>query len=157
MNIVPTTRTRNIAHHMIAVANEETGSDAVIRLLPKVPVDQIPALVGVLLTNTRLQAKTGRPRLRDRFTPEERREANRLYKRGDRTDWTMERWREYQRVNRRTYVARMRPRPHWAPPVDGSYRSSAPLGTIAVDTTAVGPGGVAAPTRGLADRLDTTD
>lgn len=42
-------------------------------------------------------------------------------------------------------------------PVDGAYRLSAALETMAADTTAVGPGSVAAPNRGLADRLDTTD
>lgn len=42
-------------------------------------------------------------------------------------------------------------------PVDGTYRSSARAERMSVDTTAVGPGSVAAPNRGLADRLDTTD
>lgn len=158
MNVVPTPRTRAIAHRMIRTATEETGADAVLRLLPKLERDQVPALVGLLLTNTRLQAKMGRPRMRLEFSPEERKEANRRYKRGERDEeWTMPRWREYQRVNRRTYLARSRPRPTWAPAVDDGYRASVASERLSVDTTEVGPGGVAAPSPGLADRLDTTD
>lgn len=42
-------------------------------------------------------------------------------------------------------------------PVDGAYRTSSPVETLTSDTTKVGPGGAATPTRGLADRMDTTD
>lgn len=118
MNVVPTPRTRAIAHRLMKVAAEETAYDAVLRVLPKVERDQIPALIGVLLTNTRLQAKMGRPRMPLLYTPEERKEANRRYKKGDKSEWVMPRWREYQRVNRRTHMARIRPRPTWARPTE---------------------------------------
>lgn len=107
MNVVPTQRTRDIARHMIATAAEESGADAVVRLLPKVPADQLPALVGVLLTNTKIQQRIGRPRLKDTYTEEERRRANRQYKAGMRDDWTMTGWREYQRIHQRKRTERV--------------------------------------------------
>lgn len=101
MNVVPTPRTRQVARMMIADAVQETGPDAVLRHLHRLPGDQLPALLGVLLTNAKMQQKLGRPPMPNVFTDEERRRGNRQYKAGMRDDWTVAAWREYQRVIQR--------------------------------------------------------
>lgn len=101
LNVVPTTYTRRIVEQMISAAAEETGPDAVLKLLPKVEPRQVPALVGLLLTNTKVTRKMGRPRLPERFTDAERKAANNRYKKGARDPETVAAWREYQRLCQR--------------------------------------------------------
>jgi hypothetical protein len=104
VNVVPTPRTRAIAQRMIADAVQDTGPDAALRHLSRVQQEQLPALVGVLLTNAKMQRQLGRPRLPLTYTDEQRRRANRQYKAGMRDEWTVTGWREYQRYiqHRRT-------------------------------------------------------
>ena len=101
LNVIPTLRTRALASILIQEAREATGVDAVLNHIDHLDADpdQLYALIGVLLTHTKIHKKAGRPRLRLVFTPEERRAANAAYKKGDRTPEVVAAYREYQRVN----------------------------------------------------------
>ena len=106
MNVVPNARTKLIARAMVQDASLEPGADVVLKHLHKVPADQLPALIGVLLTATKIHKKTGRPRLADRFTPEVRAEGVRRYKAGERDEWVVAAYREYIRHTTRAFRAR---------------------------------------------------
>ena len=62
--------------------------------------------MGVLLTATKAHRKLGRPILPLTMSPAQRREAHRLFKQGDRSDWVVQGQREYQRANQRSLRAR---------------------------------------------------
>lgn len=105
VNVVPTALTKDVANAMLKHAREDGGPDAAAKLLPLVPMDQWPALIGLLLTGQRIKQLPGRPRKPMRFTEEERRDGNRRYRRGDRDPETVARWREYQRESQRRRTA----------------------------------------------------
>lgn len=107
LNIVPTARTKAITNAMLRHAKEETGPDAAAKILPLVPEDQWPALIGLLLSGVKMQALPGRPSKALRFTEEERLEGNRRYRAGHRDDDTVAKWREYQRVSQRRRTERL--------------------------------------------------
>lgn len=107
ISVVPKRRTRAIANQMLQLAREENGADAAAELLPLVPRDQVPALVGLLLKNARVRQLPGRPTRPLEFTPAERLEGNRRYKAGHRDADTLEKWREYQRVIQRRRTERI--------------------------------------------------
>jgi hypothetical protein len=110
--IVPSVATRKLARRMISTATKTTGADAALLLRDCHP-DQVAALIGLLLTAVKIGGiHDGRPRLPDRFTPEQRREGNRLYKQGDRREWVIEAKREYQRH----YMRRHRQSPGYRRP-----------------------------------------
>lgn len=97
VNIVPTPPTRMLVRRMIRQAIRTTGADAAPMVADCHP-DQVAALIGLLLTAVKIGGiHDGRPRMPDRFTPEQRREGNRLYRQGDRREWVIEAKREYQR------------------------------------------------------------
>ena len=102
MNIVADRNTRRIATLMVGTAVRETGPDAVVRHIRQVPPEQLPALVGLLLTNIKVTKKAGAPRLADKFSDAERKAGYAAYKRhGDRSEWAIDCFREYQRVQQR--------------------------------------------------------
>lgn len=102
VNIVPDRNTRHVASLLVGTAVRDTGPDAVVRHLPRVSPDQIPALVGLLLTNIKVTKKSGAPRLEDKFSDAERKAGYAAYKRhGDRSEWAVECFREYQRIQQR--------------------------------------------------------
>ncbi|HET9829001.1 MAG TPA: hypothetical protein VFQ11_10885 [Nocardioidaceae bacterium] len=107
INVVPNSRTKAIANEMLRLAREENGADAAAALLPQIPVDQWPALVGILLRHARVRQLPGRPRMPLQYTDAERLEGNRRYKAGHRDADTMAKWREYQRVIQRRRTDRV--------------------------------------------------
>lgn len=78
-----------------------------LRLLPHVEPDQVPALIGVLLTQAKPRQRSGRRLLPLVFTERERLDGNARYKKGHRDELTMAQWREYQRVNQRRRTERV--------------------------------------------------
>lgn len=106
VNVIPTRRVRQIAHDMIADAEEMPGADAFLRHCHKVRRDEIPALFGVLLTATKQHKKLGRPVQPITYTREEMLLAKRQYKAGLRDEWTMEGRRQYERLWARKRFAR---------------------------------------------------
>jgi hypothetical protein len=102
MNLVPDRNTRRVAHLMLGTAMRDSGPDAAMRHIRKIPPEQVPALIGLLLTNAKLNKKAGAPRLEDKFTEAERKAGYAAYKRhGDRSEWAIECFREYQRHQQR--------------------------------------------------------
>jgi hypothetical protein len=105
-NLVPTAATRALAARAIYEAEKQTGPDAALLAVRNVEPDQVAALIGVILTATKVHKKIGRPRVPVQFPPDERRRLHTLYKNGDRSPETLEGEREYQRVNQRNRRAR---------------------------------------------------
>ena len=100
MNIVPTPRVRRLAEQMIADAEKMPGADAAIRHLANVRGDEVPALLGVLLTATKQHKKPGRPAIPTKLSTEDRMRGYALYKKGDRSEFARAANREYQRIIR---------------------------------------------------------
>lgn len=98
MNLVPNKRTRQLAQIMVRHAHRETGLDAAARWLPEVEPDQVGALIGLLLTNVKVQERQIAPRREDQFTDAERKAGYAAYKKGSRSEWAIECFREYQRL-----------------------------------------------------------
>lgn len=99
MNVVPSAATRRLAERMVAEAERSTTADVVLRCLPDVQPGQVPALIGLLLTSTKVHKKVGRPARPITYSEPERREANRRYRAGERDDpWVTEGYRQYQVV-----------------------------------------------------------
>jgi hypothetical protein len=107
INVVPTVHTKDIANAMLRHAREEGGADAAAKLLPLVPADQWPALIGLLLTGQRIKQLPGRPRKPLIYTEAERLDGNRRYKAGERDPDTIAKWREYQRESQRRRTERV--------------------------------------------------
>lgn len=102
MNVVADRNTRHVASLLVGTAVRETGADAVIRHLRQVDPKQLPALVSLLLTDIKVTKKAGAPRMADRFSDAERKAGYAAYKRhGDRSEWAVECFREYQRIQQR--------------------------------------------------------
>jgi hypothetical protein len=108
VNLVPTPATRALAAEVIYQAEQRTGPDAALVALEKVSPDQLPALLGIVLTATKVHKKVGRPRVPLQFTAEERRQAHTAHKNGDKSAWAQAGEREYQRVNQRQRRARLK-------------------------------------------------
>lgn len=106
LNLVPSRATRQLAERMIYDAQQTTGADVVLAHIRSINPTQVPALIGILLTATKPHRKLGRPIVPLTLSPDERREAHRLYKQGDRTEWVVLGQREYQRANTRSLRAR---------------------------------------------------
>lgn len=106
LNLVPTRATRQLAERMIFDAHRETGADSVLDNIADLDPDQTAALIGVLLDATNPKSKRGRPIIALTLTPDQRREAHRRHKQGDREPWVIQGEREYQRANRRSLRAR---------------------------------------------------
>lgn len=105
-NLVPTPETRALATRAIYAAEQRTGADAALLIYREVDPDQLPALLGLVLTATKAHKKLGRPRIPLQFSADERRELHKLYKRGGRSRRVTAGEREYQRVNQRNRRAR---------------------------------------------------
>lgn len=123
MSVVPSPRTRDVAHRMVRHAKVETGYDSAIKFLNLVHPEQVPALVGLLLTYVKATERPGRPRMPLQFTPQQRKYGLSRYKKGHRDELTMAQWREYQRV------AQQETRAHQGL-VDEAYPVSGGVGTI---------------------------
>lgn len=111
MNVVPTPRVRAIATAMISDAEQMPGADAFMRHCAKVRRDEIPALIGLLLTATKQHKKLGRPAQEITYTRDEMLRAKRQYKAGMRDEWTCEGKRQYERLwARKRYVRKQKMR-----------------------------------------------
>lgn len=99
VNLVPTPATRALAAEAIYEASRRTGPDAALIVLAKAAPDQLPALLGLILTSTKVHKKVGRPRLPLQLSATERRRAHTAHANGDRSEWAVNGEREYQRVN----------------------------------------------------------
>lgn len=105
MNLVPTVRTRNLADQLIqnVIRQDSTGIDAVLNHVDRLDKtgDQLYALLGVILTQVRINYRAGRPRVDITLTEEQRRAAHTAYARGERDPWTWDGERQYQRAKKR--------------------------------------------------------
>ncbi|MBZ5736469.1 hypothetical protein K8Z61_18415 [Nocardioides sp. TRM66260-LWL] len=101
INVVPNHRTRAVATRMVRLAEERNGADAVLECIADVDPQQIPALIAVLLTSTKVHKKTGRPPMPIQFDHADRLRGYRQYRQGSRTEFAVAAYREYQRINRR--------------------------------------------------------
>lgn len=106
MNVVPSPRVRRLADAMIRDAEEMNGADVVIRHAKSIRGEDLPALLALLLTSTKVHKKIGAPRLPELLTDADRLRGYAAYKRGDRTEFAIQAFREYQRIQQRRHRRR---------------------------------------------------
>lgn len=158
MNLVPTPATQHVAKLMMRTTLRDTPADAVLRHLPQLEPQQVPALLALVLRNAKINQKPGRQRLPDLFSAAERRRGYASYKRGDRSDWAVACFREYQRHQQRTQRVR-----RGVEAVDQTFRVSSRPVMLVKDTDVSRPPAAlerqvpgASPTRKDTDRLMAT-